>query len=177
MRLETQRLILRDFTMDDFDGLYEILSDADIMQHYPRPYTAEETEAWINRSIDRYRELGFGLWAVELKDSHTFIGDCGITYQNINGNRVPEIGYHIHPRFGGKGYATEAARACRNYAFDTLGFEKIYSYMKYTNIASARVAQKNGMTLEYEYDDPVNTKVKVYSITRDVYRQLQSGKS
>ncbi|MDA3845591.1 MAG: GNAT family N-acetyltransferase, partial [Vallitaleaceae bacterium] len=149
--------------------LYKILSDSESMKHYPKPYTKEEVKDWIKRNINRYREHGFGLWAVELKNGNNFIGDCGITMQNINGTLIPEIGYHINKQFTGNGYATEAAQACKDYAFNTLGFQKIYSYMKFTNLSSARVAEKNGMKLEFEYDDPVNVVTKVYSITIEEY--------
>ena len=96
MRIETNRLILRDYTMADYAALYEILSDPETMQHYPSPFDEKRTRDWIQWNLDNYRKYGFGLWAVTLKETDEFIGDCGITLQNIDGEMLPEIGYHIH---------------------------------------------------------------------------------
>ena len=171
MKLETNRLILRDFTPEDFSLLHEILSDAETMKHYPHPFQPEDTKNWIKRNRTRYATDGFGLWAVELKETGKLIGDCGITMQNIHGNLVPEIGYHINKKYQKQGYATEAAAACMKYAFQELGFPKIYSYMKYTNEASARVAIKNGMQFVEKYEDAVNTITKVYAISRHEWEE------
>ena len=114
--IETDRLRLRNYTMEDFDALYEILSDPETMQHYPAPYNEEWTKKWITWNLDNYEKYGFGLWAIELKETGEFIGDCGITIQNIDGEQLPEIGYHINKKYWRKGYAKEAARACRDWA-------------------------------------------------------------
>lgn len=175
--LETQRLRLRELTMDDLDDLYEILSDPESMAHYPRPKTLSETKDWIQRNIERYKQPGYGLMAVTLKDNDRFIGECGITMQKIDGEMKPEIGYHINKAYTGKGYATEAAVACRNFGFDVLNLEAIYSYMKFTNLASSRVAEKNGMTFIKTYDDPINIQVKVYEITKKSYETIIHDKN
>jgi RimJ/RimL family protein N-acetyltransferase len=164
MRFETNRLILREFRHEDFGGIHEILSDEDTMKHYPHPFNAEETRHWIQKNMERYIKDGFGLWAVEMKENGQLIGDCGITMQNIHGNLEPEIGYHINKKYQKQGYATEAAAACIRFAFNELKFTRVYSYMKYTNEASARVAMKNGMQFIEEYEDPVNIITKVYAI-------------
>ena len=95
MKLETERLFLREMTPDDRDALYAALADPDITRHYP--YTLDEARVrnWINKNRERYRVFGFGLWAVCLKATGEMIGDCGLTMQNINGAILPEIGYHI----------------------------------------------------------------------------------
>ena len=98
MTIETKRLILREMTERDFDALYEILSDADTMKYYPAPCDEAHVRRWIAWSIDNYAKYGFGLWAVTLKETGEFIGDCGITMQKIHGETLPEIGYHIHKR-------------------------------------------------------------------------------
>ena len=167
MRIETERLVLREMTESDFDALYRVLADSDIMQHYPYTFDETRVRGWINKNIERYQTFGFGLWAVILKENGEFIGDCGITMQNIHGQMLPEIGYHIHKAYHRRGYASEAARKCMEYAFDTLRFPAVYSYMKYTNAASYGVALKNGMRFIEEYDDPANERTRVYAITRD----------
>ena len=78
MKLETKRLILRDFITEDFDSLFEILSDEDVMKYYPKPFDAERVKDWIDWNLQNYKNYGFGLWAVCLKDSGKLIGDCGI---------------------------------------------------------------------------------------------------
>ena len=83
--IETERLILREYTFDDFDALYEIVSDPETMQHYPAPFDEERTRGWITWNLENYEKYGFGLWAVVLKETGAFIGDCGISIQNIDG--------------------------------------------------------------------------------------------
>ena len=171
MRMETKRLILRELTMEDYDSLHEILSDPQTMQHYPEPFREEETRRWIIRNIERYAELGFGLWAVVLKETGELIGDCGITMQSIHGQMLPEIGYHIHKKYRRQGYASEAAKACKDFIFARTSFSSVYSYMKYTNEASYGVALKNGMTFIEEYDDPINIRTRVYAITKEEWEE------
>ena len=166
MILETERLILREMTFEDFDYLYEVLSDPDVTAHYPYSFDEERVKGWIERNIERYKNDGFGLWAVVHKESGRMIGDCGLTMQKINGEMLPEIGYHIHKDHRRKGYASEAAAGCIEYAFSHYDFEELYSYMKYTNEPSYRTAEKNGMKFVMEYPDPDNTFTKVYSISR-----------
>ena len=95
MELTTDRLFLREMTPEDFDALYAVLADSDIMQHYPYTYDEARVRNWIGKNMERYRVFGFGLWAVCLKATGEMIGDCGLTMQNINGAIMPEIGYHI----------------------------------------------------------------------------------
>ncbi len=90
--LETDRLFLREMTMDDFDALYKVLADRDIMQHYPYSFDEKRVRDWIERNMNRYQENGFGLWAVCLKDTGEMIGDCGLALQKIEGGMLPEIG-------------------------------------------------------------------------------------
>lgn len=173
MQLETERLILRELTMADFDALYEILSDPETMIHYPKPFDQEKVKYWIDWNLENYQTFGFGLWAVVLKENGQMIGDCGITMQNIHGKIKPEIGYHIHKRYQNQGYATEAAIRCKQFVFENTPFNRVYTYMKYTNVGSYRVALKNGMKLVEEFEDPVNTKTRVYAITRKEWELAQ----
>lgn len=167
--LETSRLYLREMTDDDFLALYAILSDPETMRYYPKPYDEAGAWRWINWCKDSYARNGFGLWAVVLKETGAFIGDCGISMQPINGQWLPEIGYHINKKHWRKGYASEAAAECIRYAFEVCGFPAVYSYMNAANEPSWRTAMKNGMTLVEEYDDPVNTRTRVYAIEREAW--------
>ena len=172
MIIETERLYLREMTENDFDALNKVLSDSAIMQHYPYAFDHAKVKAWIQRNIDRYAILGFGLWAVCLKDTGEMIGDCGLTMQLINGEIKPEIGYHIRADKQRKGYATEAAIAVRNWAFNNTPFNIIYSYMKYTNVPSCKTAIAYGCKLVGEFEDDTNEITKVYSISRDEWLNL-----
>jgi len=171
MHMETQRLTLREMKEDDFPALYGILSDPETMRFYPAPFSEKKVKDWIARNQHRYRTEGFGLWAVALKETGEVIGDCGVTMQNINGNNLPEIGYHIHKDHQRRGYASEAAKCCMEFVFTRTDFPAVYSYMKYTNAPSYGVALKNGMRFIEEYDDPVNTRTRVYGITREEWAQ------
>lgn len=164
--IETERLLLRKYTMSDFDALYEIMSDPETMQHYPALFDKERTEKWILWNLDNYEKYGFGLWAVVLKETNEFIGDCGITLQNIDGQMLPEIGYHINKKYWGRGYAKEAAGAVRDWVFQNTNYDAVYSYMKYTNIGSSSTAKAIGMRKIKEYPDPKNTVSYAYAITR-----------
>ena len=167
MKIETERLLLREMNKDDYDALYAVLADPEIMQHYPYPFGEEKVRGWIERNIARYRIFGFGLWAVCLRDTGEMIGDCGLTMQNINGFIRPEIGYHIRRDMQRRGYAREAAIAVRDWTFETLPFNVIYSYMKYTNIPSAKAAESWGCHFEEEFEDDINERTRVYAITRE----------
>jgi [ribosomal protein S5]-alanine N-acetyltransferase len=147
MVLETKRLILREMVLHDVDDLLEVLSDPEAMQFYPQPFDRQMTQTWIERNVQRYAEHGFGLWALILKQTGKLIGDCGLVVQEVDGVEEIEIGYHIRRDLWGKGLATEAAQSCRDYGFSQLGFSKFISLINPANIASCRVAEKNGMKL------------------------------
>ena len=173
MVLETARLRLREYTPQDFPALLAILSDPVTMQHYPKPYDEAGTTRWIDWNLNNSREYGFGLWAVERKQTGTLIGDCGITMQKIDGELLPEIGYHIHKDFWRQGYGSEAARAVRDWAFTHRQFDRLYSYMKHTNVGSYSTAAAIGMRKIKEYPDPVDEILYVYAITRDEWNALE----
>ncbi len=174
--IETPRLLLRRYRPTDFDSLYPILSDAETMVHYPAPFTEEQVHQWIIRNIKRYKNDGFGLWAVLLKNPDgtegRFIGDCGLTIQNIDGEQLPEVGYHIARDLWHQGYGKEAARAVRDWAFTNTTYDELWSWMKYTNEASQATARANGMTKIKEYADDVNGTSCAWRITRSEWNAL-----
>ena len=174
MTIETERLLLREYTEDDFGALYEILSDPETMRHYPAPYDADGTRRWIAWNLDNYQKYGFGLWAVVLKETGEFIGDCGLTIQNIDGEWLPEIGYHISKRYWRRGYAKEAARAVRDWCFRNTEYDAVYSYMTASNTASRSTAAANGMTKVKEFMDPRYSVSCAYAITRPEWESLDS---
>ena len=145
MILQTRRLRLRELEETDLDSLRLILQDAQTMTAYAHAFSEQEVRDWLDRQRRRYREDGFGLWAVEDRETGEFLGQTGLTYQDWNGRRVVEVGYLFRRDRWHKGYATEAAMACRDYAFSRLGCEAVYSIIRDTNEASRRVALRNGM--------------------------------
>ena len=149
--LETGRLTLREMTQADFPALAAIMQDKETMYAYEGAFTDAETHAWLDRQLTRYQKDGFGLWAVVLKESGEMIGQMGITWQPVEELMVPEIGYLFNRAYWHRGYAAEAAAACREYAFDTLGFPEIFSIIRDTNLASMNVAIRNGMTIRRRF--------------------------
>jgi RimJ/RimL family protein N-acetyltransferase len=149
--LKTSRLTLREFTIDDADALATVISDPETMRYYPAPYDRSGVEQWIERNRLRYTNDGVGLWACELRDAHDdtqqFIGDCGIIIQRVEGERLYEIGYHFRRDMWGKGLATEAAAACRDWAFAHLQTDRVISLIRPENLPSRHVAERNGMTI------------------------------
>lgn len=145
MVLETQRLYLREMNQADFHSLCEILQDERTMYAYEGAFSDEEVQEWLDRQIARYQKWKFGLWAVILKESDKMIGQCGLTMQPWKGTEVLEIGYLFNRAYWHRGYATEAARACKEYAFESLGADEVCSIIRDTNLASQNVAVRNGM--------------------------------
>ena len=136
--LQTPRLLLREFIPEDADALAQVLSDPETMRYYPAPYDRAGVEQWIARNRQRYVEDGVGLWALELKSITEFIGDCGIIRQQVDGEHLYEIGYHLR---------REAAIACREWALAHLKAERLISLIRPENMPSRRVAERNGMTI------------------------------
>lgn len=146
MVLETERLVLREITQADFSDICKILQDNDVMYAYEGAFNNGEVQRWLDNQIERYKEYGFGLWAVVLKETDKLIGQCGLTMQDYNANKVMEIGYLFQKKYWHQGYASEAAIACKQYAFDKLNVIEVYSIIRDTNIPSQNVATRNGMT-------------------------------
>ncbi len=148
--LETQRMVLSRMEMADVDSLMGIFSDPVAMRHYPATKSREETEGWVRWVQGSYEKEGFGLWIATLKDSEDFAGQCGLVRQEVEGEDEVEIGYLFLRRLWGRGLATEAASACRDYGFGSLGLDRLVSLIAPDNLPSRRVAEKVGMTLERE---------------------------
>lgn len=164
--LETPRLTLREFVPEDIDALARVLSDAETMRYYPAPFDRAGVEDWIARSRRRYATDGTGLWAQELRATGELIGDCGIIKQDVEGDYFYEIGYHLRRDMWGRGLATEAARACRDWAFTNLAIDRVISLIRPENERSRRVAERNGMTIWKDIEWR-GFRHYVYSISRE----------
>ena len=163
--METERLLLRHMVQGDYADLCKILRDEAVMVAYEGAFSEEEVQNWLNKQLTRYEEDGVGLYAVILKATGEMIGQCGLTMQSWREKTVLEVGYLFQKAYWHQGYATEAARACKQYAFDTLGAEEVFSIIRDSNIPSQKVALRNGMT-------KIDTFVKHYrgvDMPHDVY--------
>jgi RimJ/RimL family protein N-acetyltransferase len=164
--LQTERLSLREFELEDVDALAAILSDPETMRYYPMSFDRAAVVDWILRNRTRYANDGFGLWAMILNSTHELIGDCGLVRQSVDGLDEIEIGYHVRRDLWGQGYASEAAQACRDYGFANLQVDRLISLIRPENLASCRVAEKNGMTV-WKETTRANLLHYVYAIERD----------
>ncbi|TMG25170.1 MAG: GNAT family N-acetyltransferase [Chloroflexi bacterium] len=158
----TRRLAFREMTLADIDDLALLLGDPDVLWVYPHPYTRDEARGWIEWNVGLYRELGFGLWYLTLRDTGEFVGECGLTPQQVEGATEIEVGYHVRPKFWGLGFATEAARACRSFAREVAGLHRLVALIDPRNVASQRVAAKIGLAFEREASVPGKV-LRVYS--------------
>jgi RimJ/RimL family protein N-acetyltransferase len=140
--IETERLVLRELTADDVDGLLEIFGDPAAMWAYPSTKDRAQTEAWIRWAMDSYARNGWGLWAVVRRADGRFLGDTGPMVQPVEGELVPELGYHIVRAEWGNGYATEAALASRDWFFANTQQDRLVSIVWPPNVASRRVAER-----------------------------------
>ena len=150
--LETARLTLREFVPEDADAMARVLCDPDTMRYYPAPFTRAQVDEWIERNRSRYRNDGVSLWAMLLKSSGELIGDCGIIRQEVDGEFLYEVGYHLRRDHWGRGFATEAAIACRDWAFANLKVDRVISLIRPENQPSRKVAERNGMKIWKEVD-------------------------
>ena len=170
--LETERLLLRPYRLTDLEDAIRVMGDAETMCFYPEPFSEEKIRAMIERQIHTFADHGYGLFAVFEKSSGRFIGDCGITVQNIDGVEELEIGYRFAKETWGKGYAPEAAQAVKQYGLNTLKLKRLCSYMGSDHLQSRRVAEKIGMQLEKEYLNPNNRNLPTV-----VYAVVSYGKT
>ncbi len=146
--METERLVIREMVLSDHEALCKIMCDEDTMYTaYGRAFSVEEVQNWLNKSMEKYKIYGFGLWVVVLKETHEVIGQCGLMPQKWKEQEILEIGYLFRKAFWHKGYATEAAMACKEYAFSVLGADSIYAAIRDTNTASQYVAKRIGMNI------------------------------
>lgn len=140
----TARLRFRPMVSSDVDLMAALLGDAEVMRFYPAVKSRDDAAAWIAWNQQNYLDYGHGLWIIETLDGE-FVGDCGLTWQEVNGISELEVGYHVKAAFHGRGYATEAAAACLDYAREHTDAEQLVAIVHPDNRASIRVAEKIGL--------------------------------
>jgi len=144
--LETTRLVLREMVPQDIDFIATMMAHPEVNHFYERRFTRDESQIWLDRQIERYRRDGTGLWLVVARQSQEPVGQVGLAMQEVEGERLPEIGWLLHRPFWGQGYATEAGAAVRDAAFKAWGHSLLISLIRPVNHASQRVAMRLGMT-------------------------------
>lgn len=149
--LETPRLILRVFETNDADALELVHGDSDVMSFsVDGPKTRDQILRYIENARECYRRAGHSQWAVVWRQSGLCIGECGIWQQDVDGVAEYEISYRIRRDYWNLGIATEAAKSCRAYGFESLRFGRMISIIDPRNTPSIRVAEKIGMRREKE---------------------------
>lgn len=177
MQIVTERLRLRDWTLDDANAYYEgLLSDPDVMRYLPggTPRPREAADKSIHWLTKHGEEHGFTLWAVEELSSGALVGNCGLVYIPGGQNGEVEVAYTLAKAFWGKGYATEAARASIVYGFENCNLSEIYGLAFPLNEASQKVLRKIGMVYEGMTDRFYNEHFACYRLTRESYFAAQA---
>lgn len=164
--LETERLILRRFTLDDLDELVRLRVDPEVGR-YLGEQSREKVEQRLRFYISHYEPHGFGVWAVILKDTGRMIGWCGLMF--LEETPEVEVGYGVAREYWGQGLMTEAARACLRYGFETAGLERIVAVAMPENLASRRVMEKLGMRYE-KMAHHYGHELVYYAIGRDEFK-------
>lgn len=144
----TERLRFRRMSEADLDDMARLLGDPVVMVHYPRPKSRDEALAWIHWNERGYARDGLGLWIIE-DHRGDFVGDCGLTWQSVDGVEELEIGYHVVAHRQGDGLASEAAAACVALA-GQVGHRRVIAIIRPHNVASRRVAEKIGLAFDRE---------------------------
>jgi [ribosomal protein S5]-alanine N-acetyltransferase len=151
--IETTRLLLRPMRGDDFEALYQIFTDPQVMASFGGElFTSAQMHGWLNRNLAHQTEFGYSLFSVIRKADSMLIGNCGLEQMTIEGQSVAELGYDFRSDVWKQGFATEAASAVRDYAFTVLRLPQLISLIRVGNAASQRVAEKIGMGRVAEFE-------------------------
>lgn len=179
--LDTDRLLLRPWRDDDRASFAELNADPVVMEHFPSTLTREASDVFVERIETGFDELGFGLWALELRETGEFVGFTGLMRANFDAHFTPaiEVGWRLARRFWGAGLAPEAARAAIDDGFERVGLDEIVSFTAVANHNSRRVMEKVGMTHDpsEDFDHPsvepghVLQRHVLYRLSADTHRR------
>ena len=148
---QTERLILREFTVDDAIHFYEMNNNPEVIKHTgDDPFKSPEETKEFLKKYNQYKLHNMGRWAVCLKDTNEFLGWCGLKYHPDD--NIVEVGYRFYKKHWNKGYATESTKASIDYGFKTLKLSKIYAHAHIKNFNSHKVIDKCRMEFNKEFD-------------------------
>lgn len=167
----TERLTLRPFRESDLENLYGMLSDPEVMRHYLGTRDREGAQKWLDSLRASYERFGYSFFAVERRENGCFVGQVGLLHwDDVDGREDIEVGYMLRRDQWGFGYAHEAARACRDWAFEHLSVDRVVSFIAVANDRSIAVAERNGMTLLKRLDkNRFGQPIYVYGIDRETW--------
>ena len=153
---ESSRLIFRDWKEEDLDVFRKMNCDNQGMEYFPNTLSHGETDSFYQKIQEEFRQYGYGLFAVEIKNANEFIGFIGFHWSRIHlgSGSFLEIGWRLKKEAWGKGFATEGAKECLAYGFNHLGFNELYSFTSELNTRSENVMKKIGMTQKMEFNHP-----------------------
>lgn len=143
--IESERLLLRPITEDDFDELAVMLRDPDVMRAWEHTFSDEQIKAWIARRMAGYAACGHDYWLAVERESGAAVGQIGLLEEDVKGERVLGVGWMLKKACWGRGYAQEGARACIDHAFQVLGETRVIADIRPENTASVTVALRLGM--------------------------------
>ena len=164
---------MREFRETDVAAVERLFRDPYAQRHFPLMQDQGAAERFIEKQIGRYREYGHGLWILERREDGEFVGDCGLTYQRAGEGEVLEVGYHVVAEHRRQGYATEAATACRDHAFEKLEVEFVASIVAPDNEASRTVAQRVHRGMRWFERDEMT--LCLYFTEREVWERERGG--
>jgi RimJ/RimL family protein N-acetyltransferase len=147
MFIETARLEIREWTSEDFEEFFTLMSDPEVMRFslMGRALSREEATDLFHKRILQHYKNGFGLWALYYKEEEKIIGFAGLITQEIGGQKRIELGYRLLPKYWHRGLALEAAREICTYAFTVLKLKELISIIEPENTRSIRLAERIGM--------------------------------
>ncbi len=154
--IETKRLILRDWKDEDKEIFQEMNADETVMKFFLNPLSHHETDRFLQNIEQELKVEGYGLYAVEVKDTGDFIGFIGFHKVVFPSDFTPciEIGWRLVQKAWNKGYATEGAKACLDYGLNVLGLNEIYSFTSIFNTQSQNIMKKIGLQFVQEFNHP-----------------------
>ena len=167
--ITTRRLRLRTWRPQDFDTLYEILSDPITMSHWPAPYTEDGVREWLARAEASTQSHGYARWCCERLQDNQVVGDIGLLNLTVNTHQIHDLGYIIHHPFWRSGYAFEAAAGIVQWSRER-GLERLVATMATDNLASAAVARKLGMNQVKIFNNDRNAGKPTYWFELDLTR-------
>jgi RimJ/RimL family protein N-acetyltransferase len=150
--IDTERLSLRELEPGDLAFVADMLANPEVSFYYERTFTRRDSEVWLERQLARYQRDGHGLWLASERRTNTPVGQVGLALQDVEGAKLPELGWLLARPFWGLGYATEAGRAARRLAGTRWRYPSVISLIRPENTPSRRVADRVGLVAGREVD-------------------------
>ena len=144
--LESERLLFRKITVEDFDDLADMFRNEEVMSAWEHTFSDEQIHKWIDNHTARYQKEIVGYFAAICKETGSFVGQMGLIWNNFDELRALEVVYMLKREYWGMGYAAEGAAALARYGFTEIGINKVYSAMRPENRRAIRVAEQIGMS-------------------------------